>query len=203
MPLLAAVQTVFNQRAGSLASMQGISAQLLTNSNVILTGLRTLQQLIDNQPSSQLMGGMNSRLSAYQGNIASQQYQLLQAQAFASAQQKVFDQKEQQAVFCSAYGWANDNPSLTGTGLNLGATNCVGGVGAVGVPVVGVGTGGVVLAGAALPATGGGGTAGGEVDIGGFDAPPALASASTATALSTPPIPPTTPPSVVDDLGSD
>jgi Type IV secretion system proteins len=201
MPLLAAVQKVFNQRAGSLASMQGISAQLLTNSNVILAGLRTLQQLIDNQPSSQLMGGMNSRLSAYQGNIASQQYQLSQAQAFANAQQKVFDQKEQQAVFCSAYGWANDNPSLTGAGLNLGATNCVGGAGGVGVPVAGVGTGGVVLAGATLPATGGVGTAGGEVDIGGFDTPPVTAAASTATALPVPPIPPTTPPPVIDDLG--
>jgi hypothetical protein len=203
LPLLAAVLTVFNQRAGSLASVQGISSQLLANSNVILSGLRTLQQLIDNQPSSQLMGGMNSRLSAYQGNITSQQYQLAQVQTFANAQQKVFDQREQQAVFCSAYGWANDNPSLTGAGLNLGATNCVGGAGAVGVPVAGVGTGGVVLAGATLPATGGAGTAGGEVDIGGFDTPPATAAGSTATALPTPLIPPTTPPPVVDDLGSD
>jgi hypothetical protein len=203
MPLLNAVQTVFNQRAGSLASVQGISAQLLANSNVILGGLRTLQQLIDNQPSSQLMGGMNSRLSAYQGNINSQQYQLSQAQVFANAQQKVFDQREQQAVYCSQAAWANDNPSLTGAGLNLGATNCVGGAGAVGVPVAGVGTGGVVLAGATVPATGGAGTAAGEVDVSGFDTAPAPAAASTATALPVPPIPATTPPPVVDDLGID
>jgi hypothetical protein len=191
MPLLATVQTVFNQRAGSLASVQGISSQLLANSNVILGGLRTLQQLIDNQPSSQLMGGMNSRLSAYQGNINSQQYQLAQVQAFANAQQKVFDQRERQAVYCSQAAWANDNPSLTGAGLNLGAPNCVGGAG------------GVVLAGATVPATGGAGTAGGVADTGGFDTAPPTAAGPTATAPPVPPIPPTTQPPAVDDLGID
>jgi hypothetical protein len=188
MPLLNAMQTVYNQRAASLASVQGISSQLLANSNVILAGLRTLQQLIDNQPSSQLMGGMNSRLSAYQGNINSQQYQLQQAQTFANAQQKVFDQREQRAVFCSDAGWANDNPPLTGAALNLGAAHCVGaGTGIfAGAGILGAGLG----TGAAAP-----GTTTATVDIAGFDTAPAT---TTTAALPVPPIPPAAAPA--DDL---
>jgi hypothetical protein len=151
MPLLNAVATVFNQRAGSLAGVQAISTQLLATSNTILAGLLALQRLIDGQPSSQLMGGMNARLAAYQGNINSQQYQLAQMQAFANAQQKVFDETEKQAVFCADYGWAANNPSLSGAGLNVagvGKCRVAGGGAVVAAPPV------------AAAAGGGGGTAG-------------------------------------------
>jgi hypothetical protein len=135
MPLMNAVAEVYNQRAGSLATVQGISAQLLTNSNVILAGLHTLQQLIDGQPSTQMMLGINSRLAAHQGNINSQQYQLAQAQAFADAQQKVLDQKLELASFCSDYAWANSTHSLTGAGIDLGAARCTAVTGVVAAPV--------------------------------------------------------------------
>jgi hypothetical protein len=165
MPLLNATNTVFNQRANSLASIQGMSATMLANSNTILTGLMTLQHLIDGQPSAHMMLGMNSRLASYQGNINSQAYQLAQMQAFAAAQDKVFDQKIQQAAYCSDYAWSHDNPSLTGAGLALAApTHCgaVGGVG--GVPVAAVDGGGAAQAAA--------GTAG-------FDTPPPVPPAPT------------------------
>jgi hypothetical protein len=158
MPLLNAVATVFNQRAGSLAGVQAISTQLLATSNTILAGLLALQRLIDGQPSSQLMGGMNARLAAYQGNINSQKYQLAQMQAFANAQQKVFDETEKRAVFCADYGWAVDNPSLSGAGLN------VAGVGKCRV----AGGGAVVAAPPVAAAAGGGGGGGGTA---GFDTP--------------------------------
>ena len=136
MPLMAANAAVFNARAGSLATVQGISTQLLTNSNVILAGLRALQGLIDGQPTSQLMAGMTARLAAYQGNIDSQQYQLSQMRAFANAQDKVFEQKQQLASYCSDYAWANATQSLTGAGLNLGAAHCTGGAGVAAAPAV-------------------------------------------------------------------
>jgi hypothetical protein len=97
------------------------------------------------------MSGMNARLAAYQGNINSQQYQLAQMQAFANAQQKVFDETEKQAVFCADYGWAEDNPSLSGAGLNVagvGKCRVAGGGAVVAAPPV------------AAAAGGGGGTAG-------------------------------------------
>ena len=138
MPQLNTLATLFNRRTASLASIQGISGQLLVNSNVILNGLLALQHLIDGQPSVQTMTGMNGRLATYQGNINSQQYQLSQMQAFASAQQKVFDEQEKQAVFCSDYGWAKDNPSLTGMALNVGGEGpCAVGGGVTAVPVAG------------------------------------------------------------------
>jgi Type IV secretion system proteins len=159
-PIVNVTNTVFNDRAASLASIQGISGTLLVNSNVILNGLRTLQQLIDQQPSSQLMGGMNARLAAYQGNINSQQYQLSQMQAFANAQDKVFEQKVQQAGYCADLDLVNSTQSLTGAGPNVGAAHCAVGGGATAVPVAG-----------AAPAVG--------ADTGGFDTP-----------LPVPPIPP-------------
>ena len=119
-PIVNVTNTVFNDRAASLASIQGISGALLVNANVILNGLRTLQQLIDQQPSSQLMGGMNARLAAYQGNINSQQYQLSQMQAFANAQDKVFEQKVQQAGYCADLDLVNSTQSLTSAGRMLG-----------------------------------------------------------------------------------
>jgi hypothetical protein len=137
MPQLNTLATLFNRRTASLASIQGISGQLLVNSNVILNGLLALQHLIDGQPSVQTMTGMNGRLATYQGNINSQQYQLSQMQAFASAQQKVFDEQEKQAVFCSDYGWAKDNPSLTGEALNVGGEGHCATAAAVAVPVAG------------------------------------------------------------------
>jgi len=160
MPFLNAVSEVFNQRAGSLASVQAISATMLTNSNVILNGLMQLQHLIDQQPSSQLMGGMNARLASYQGNINAQQYQLAQMQTFANAQQQVFDQKIQQAAYCADAGWAADNPSLTGAALNLGAAHCGGGAGGVPGTVPVAGGGGAPVAGA-----------GGGAETAGFDTP--------------------------------
>ena len=52
--------------------------------------------------------------------------------AFGSAQQKVFDEQEKQAVFCLDYHWAADNPSLTGAGLYVaGAGHCAVAAGAV------------------------------------------------------------------------
>jgi Type IV secretion system proteins len=161
-PIVNLTNAVFNQRATSLANIQGISAQLLANSNVILTGLMTLQHLIDGQPSSQLMGGMNARLASYQGNINSQQYQLAQMQSFANAQDKVFEQKVQQAGYCADLDLVNATASLTGAGAVAGAAHCA--VGAVGaVPVAGA-------APVAAPAA----------DTAGFDTP-----------LPVPPIPPT------------
>jgi Type IV secretion system proteins len=154
-PIVNVTNTVFNDRAASLASIQGISGTLLVNSNVILNGLRTLQQLIDQQPSSQLMGGMNARLAAYQGNINSQQYQLSQMQAFANAQDKVFEQKVQQAGYCADLDLVNSTQSLTGAGPNVGAAHCAVGGGAAAVPVAG-----------AAPAVG--------ADTGGFDTPLAM-----------------------------
>jgi hypothetical protein len=185
MPQLNTLATLFNNRAGSLASVQAMSAQLLLNSNVILNGLMTLQHLIDGQPSSQLMGGMNARLASYQGNIASQQYQLAQMQAFANAQQRVFDEQEKQAVFCSAYSLAANNPSLTGAGLNVaGEGHCaVAGGGAV--PVAGVGA--VAVAGA------------GGADTAGFDTPVPAAGTIAANTLPVPPIPPADVPPPVNE----
>jgi Type IV secretion system proteins len=190
MPLLNAVSTLFNQRAGSLASMQAISSSLMGTSNTILTGLRTLQQQIDAQPSAQTMAGINARLSAYQGNISSQQYQLAQAQAFANAQRQVFDQQEQQAAFCSAYSYFNDTRSFSGAGLTLAGNGarCTGGAGAnaqiaagsVSAPaagVTGLGAPGNAVPTAAAPI----------IDRGAFDTPvneptPATAAPSPAAA---------------------
>jgi hypothetical protein len=179
MPLLNAVSTLFNQRAGSLASMQAISSSLMGTSNTILTGLRTLQRQIDAQPSAQTMAGINARLSAYQGNISSQQYQLAQVQAFANAQRQVFDQQEQQAAFCSAYSYFNNTRSFSGAGLTLAGNGarCTGGTGAnmqiaagnVGGPGAGV-TGlaaGKAVPTAAAPVAGGGNV----IDTGAFDTP--------------------------------
>ena len=168
MPLMAANAAVFNARAGSLATVQGISTQLLTNSNVILAGLRALQGLIDGQPTSQLMSGMTARLAAYQGNINSQQYQLSQMRAFANAQDKVFEQKQQLASYCSDYAWANATKSLTGAGLNLGAAHCTGNAGVATAPVVANAPAAPAVAGTA-----------------GFDTPTTTA----ANALPVPPIP--------------
>jgi hypothetical protein len=148
MPQLNTLATLFNHRAGSLATAQGVSAQLLANSTVILSGLMTLQHEIDAIPSAQTMLGINSRLASYQGDINTQQYQLAQMRAFAAAQQKVFDEQEKQAVFCADYHWAADNPSLTGAGLNVaGEGHCAvaGGAVAAAAPVAAapaIGTGG-------------------------------------------------------------
>jgi hypothetical protein len=180
MPLLNAVSTLFNQRAGSLASMQAISSSLMGTSNTILAGLRTLQQQIDAQPSAQTMAGIGARLSAYQGNIASQQYQLAQVQSFANAQRQMFNQQEQQAVFCSAFSFYNDTHSLSGAGLTLAGNGarCTGGAGAsapiaagnLGAPaagVAGLGATGNALPTAAAPVAGGGNA----TDTGAFDTP--------------------------------
>jgi hypothetical protein len=189
MPQLNTLATLYNRRAGSLASAQAISSTMLANSNVILTGLRALQQLIDTQPSSQLMGGMNGRLAAYQGNINSQQYQLSQMQAFASAQEKVFDEQEKQAVFCSDYHWVNDTKSLTGAGLNIGGTgNCA--IGAAATPLAGnVGIGAPAAGGAGLGTTGTAVPAATVIDTGNFDTPvnpPIPATAASTGAFDTP-----------------
>ena len=66
------------------------------------------------------MAGMNARLASYQGNINSQQYQLSQMQAFASAQQKVFDEQEKQAVFCSDYRLGGRQPVTDRRGAERG-----------------------------------------------------------------------------------
>jgi hypothetical protein len=187
-PLMNAVATLFQRRAGSLSSVQAISTQLMNNSTVILAGLRGLQQLIDTQPSSQLMGGMNSRLASYQGNINSQQYQLSQTQAFVAAQQRVYDQQEQQAVLCSASSLVRNNASLSGAVPEIaGNGNCrVGAVGGFGGAVAGLGGLGTLVGGAgalaqvgAVPAT----------DTGGFDTPVTTQTATNA-ALPVPPVPP-------------
>jgi Type IV secretion system proteins len=208
MPLMATTAAVFNARAGSVATVQGISGQLLNNSNVILAGLMALQQLIDHQPTSQLMGGMQSRLNTYQGNINSQQYQLSQMQSFANAQDKAFDQRMQMANYCAAQAWATSTQPLTGAGLNLGAAHCP--VGAA--PVIAAGGGGGFVNGALPAAAVGGGTgtaiigAGGVVsgftDTGSFDTEPAPvtpagngglvvpAGTTDTTGLPVPPVPP-------------
>ena len=189
-PLVHTTSTIFNNRAGSLASVQGMTAQMMTSTNTILTGLQQLQVLIDQQPSAQTMLGINSRLASYQGDINTQQYQLNQMKAFADAQQKVFDQQQHQAGFCADADWVNATQSLTGAGATVGAANCAAGAG--GAVVAG---GGVTLAGGAL---GGiiGGTAGGTaVDDGGFDTPAdgGTTTAGTTTAGNTLPVPPVPP----------
>ena len=180
MPLMATSAAVFNQRAGSVATVQAVSAELLNNSNIILAGLKALQGLVDHQPTTQQMVGIQSRIDTYQGNINSQQYQLSQMQSFANAQDKVFDQKMQMANYCSAQAWANSTHPLTGAGINLGAAHCpVGAAGVVGVPVAGIaGGGGAVTAGVAGTGTaiiGAGGVVTGFTDTAGFDTAPAAA----------------------------
>ena len=91
----------------------------------------TLQQRDRPQPSAQTMLGVNSRLASYQGNINSQQYQLAQMQAFANAQDKVFDQKGAEAGYCADLDLVNSTavadgcrPECWGSALRCGCRYC-------------------------------------------------------------------------------
>ena len=122
MPMLNQTANLFALRGNSLASIQAIAATSLVTANTILTGLMALQKLIDLQPTNQLMAGLASRLHSFQGNIQSQQWQLQQMQTFAAAQERVFEEQQRQANFCSAVTWSQHTASLSGVGLTIGGT---------------------------------------------------------------------------------
>lgn len=214
-PQLNQLANLYAMRGNSLSNIQAIAATSLVTANAILAGLMALQQLIDLQPSNQFMAGLASRLHSFQGNIASQQWQLQQVQTFAAAQRLVFIEQEKQAVFCSAAGWSGNTQPLTvgltvsGSGpcLTNGLTlaNTVAAV----PPALNTAVGALSLLGGALTLGGSlaGGGSGGVTDTGSFDTgdqgnlptpptPPA-GGASGASAgdssLPTPPIPPTDP----------
>lgn len=183
MPLLTAMQGLYNQRTSSLAGVQGIAYNLMGTANTVLAGLQALQLLIDGQPSAQQMLGINARLQSYQGNIASQQYQLQQAQMFANAQARVMDEREKNAVSCSYYNWFSQTQSISGGGLTMTAPNCPGGLAtpaAAAAPV------------AQAPAI--------TVDTGNFDTPLAAAAnpAATGAPAASPPAMPTAPATAAD-----
>jgi hypothetical protein len=122
MPMLNQTANLFALRGNSLASIQAIAATSLVTANTILTGLMALQKLIDVQPSNQFMAGLAGRLHSFQGNIQSQQWQLQQMQTFAAAQERVFEEQQRQANFCSAVTWSQHTASLSGVGLTIGGT---------------------------------------------------------------------------------
>jgi Type IV secretion system proteins len=203
MPMLNQTANIFALRGNSLASIQAISAQSLVTANAILQGLMVLQKLIDLQPSNQFMAGLASRLHSFQGNIASQQWQLQQMQAFAAAQDRVFAEQQRQANYCSAVTWSQHTASLSGVGLTIGGTGpCLSNGITSANPVVAVAAtvGSVAsLIGGAAGLIGG---IGGITDTGTFDAgdqqdlptppiPPAGGAGGSGSSLPTPPIPPT------------
>jgi hypothetical protein len=154
MPYMNTVALIEQRQAASLANVQGMATSMLVTSNTILTGLMQLQVLIDAQPSNQLMGGINSRMSAYNGNIQTQQYQLVQMQAMVNAQNQVFEQQRRQAGFCSSVSWYNDRQYYYGAGPTVSGsgTGCAGAggglvAGSADLPTSGAG-GGIVLASA-------------------------------------------------------
>jgi Type IV secretion system proteins len=166
MPYMNTVALIEQRQATSLANLQGMATSMLITSNTILVGLMQLQRLIDAQPSNQLMAGVNSRMSAYNGNIQTQQYQLAQMQAMANAQRQVYEQQRRQAGFCSSVSWYNDRQYYYGAGPTVSGsgTGCVGGGGLVaggfGASPGSIAGGGIVLASASPNGIGGLGSLG-------------------------------------------